>query len=154
MGTVLKYTNNNKSVLDLGCGTGYMLLMLRELTDIEYFFGYDLSKTFIDKFKNRWGTDKKLIAEDVNFLEKHLPQTDITLCIGVLVYIFDDSLISNMISGIQSNTLIIRVPCNMERLEINKYSSELKSQYAAVYRTVEEYYNILSQYFNVDYFRS
>ena len=44
LGIILDYIDGVESILDLGCGEGQVLLMLRELTAIKDYHGYDLSR--------------------------------------------------------------------------------------------------------------
>ncbi len=151
LGIVLRYIDGVDSLLDLGCGEGQMLLMLRELTDIKNYYGYDLSSTFIDNLIKRWGGGP-IIARAIDFtIVDKLPKTDMCLCMGVMLYIFDDLLLKNTLKRIRSKTLIVRVPCSLgkNRLEIDKYSAEYGDNYAAVYRTIPEYISILSESFNI-----
>lgn len=151
LGIVLNYTDGVDSLLDLGCGEGQMLLMLRELTNIKNYYGYDLSKTFIDNLIKRWG-DKPIETQVVNFTAiNKLPKTDMCICMGVMLYISDDVILKGVLKRIRSKILIVRVPCSLgkNRLEIDKYSEDYKCEYAAVYRTIPEYISILSEFFNI-----
>jgi SAM-dependent methyltransferase len=151
LGLILKYLNNYDSILDLGCGEGQILLMLRELTDIKKFYAFDLTSVFIDNLIKKWGTWPGLDAKTINFSKiNELPRTDICICMGVMLYL-SDVLLREIISKISSKLFIIRVPCTLrkDRLEIDKFSEEYQFQYAATYRTIPEYISILSEFFEI-----
>lgn len=153
LGIILKYTGDINSILDLGCGEGQILLMLRELTNIKKYYGYDLSQTFIDNLISRWGNWPGLKASTTNFSTffNEFPKTDVCICMGVMPYIFDDAVLNSMLINIKSKLLIVRVPCIFEqnRLEIDKFSDDFNDRYAAVYRTIPEYISILSKFFKI-----
>jgi len=150
LGLMLRYISDVNSILDLGCGEGQALLMLRELTDINNYYAYDLSQVFVDKLIRRWGGCSGLDASVKNFTEPaEFPVTDMCICMGAMLYVNDEAL-KIMLTNIQSKIFICRVPCESKnRVEIDKFSEEYNDDYAAVYRTTEEYINILSEFFNV-----
>jgi len=150
LGIILKYIDGVHSILDLGCGEGQNLLLLRELTDIESYYGYDLSEVFIKNLIKRWGKYPGLETKAANFTKtNNLPETDMCICMGAMLYVFDDNDLKYMLSNINSKLFICRVPCNLEsdRLEIDKFSEDYDENYAAVYRTIPEYISILSESF-------
>ena len=152
LGTVLKYINNINSVLDLGCGEGQLLIMLRELTNIKNYYGYDLSTVFIKDLINRWGNYSGLNTQATDFTTLDMfPNTDLCLCMGVFPYVFDDEVLKHVLLNITSKLFITRIPCTLgqKRIEINKFSEDLGDRYAAVYRTIPEYISILSEFFNI-----
>jgi SAM-dependent methyltransferase len=152
LGIILKHIDDAKSILDLGCGEGQILLILRELSGIKEYYGYDLSSVFINNLIKRWGKYPGLEARVLNFIkDNNLPKTDVCICMGAMLYVFDDDDLKYMLSNIKSKTFICRVPCNLEsdRLEINKFSEEYREKYAAVYRTIPEYIFLLTNFFNI-----
>ena len=150
IGIILDYIENVESILDIGCGEGQVLLMLRELTSISEYHGHDLSPVFINNLNKRWGLWPGLNTKVTSFTKTELPETDMAVCMGAMLYVFDDDDLKHMLSNVRSNIFICRVPCSMEaRIEINKFSAEFESDYAAVYRTIPEYISILSNDFNV-----
>lgn len=152
LGIILKYIENIDSILDLGCGEGQILLMLRELSDITSYYGYDLSKIFIDNLIKRWGKWHGLETKVTNFIiTEKLPKTDMCICMGAMLYVFDDTDLKYMLSNVNSKIFICRVPCILgpDRLKINKFSKDYNSNYAAVYRTIPEYISILSESFTI-----
>jgi SAM-dependent methyltransferase len=152
LGIILEYIEGVDSILDLGCGEGQILLMLRELADIKNYYGYDLSQVFISNLIKRWGNYPGLETKVINFTTvSELPETDMCVCMGAMPYVLDDNDLKHMLSKIKSKAFICRVPCNLEpdRLEIDKFSKEFDADYAAVYRTISEYIDILSESFNI-----
>jgi len=152
LGMVLNYIDGINSILDLGCGEGQILLMLRELTDIKNYYGYDISQFFISNLVKRWGDYPGLMTKEINFkvIDK-LPEIDMCICMGVMPYIFDDNDLKNLISNIKSKIFICRMPCNLEstRVTIDKFSKDLGDNYAAIYRTIPEYIYMLLEFFNI-----
>ena len=147
-----------QSVLDIGCADGYMLVALREFTKISKFYAYDLSENLLTLLRNKWGNYRFLETKATDLLSVSIfPSVDVTLSLGAFPYIFNDDKLRSMVSRIQSNCFIVRTPCSTdtERIVINKYSEDLGEQYASVYRTVDEYVNVLAEYYNVeDIFRA
>lgn len=82
---------------------------------------------------------------------KKLPMTDVTLSLGVFPYIFDNNDLHRILGNIESDLLIVRVPCtfNKEDEIINKFSDDLGENYASIYRTIDNYVSILSDHFVV-----
>jgi len=149
---MVPFLDGASSILDLGCGDGYLLRALRDFTDIETFYGYDMSNIMIESLKKSWGNLKYLNAEVCDFVKKdNYPKTDITMALGSFMYIDDNDLravLSNMVSDI----LILRSSCTLEKEDeiIDKFSEDLSDNYSAIYRTVGNYIAILSDYFAVD----
>jgi cyclopropane fatty-acyl-phospholipid synthase-like methyltransferase len=74
-------------VLDIGCGTG---VMLRYLPDVEY-VGFDMSKTYIDACKNRFGNRGTFYQCEVKpDTIADYGQFDIVLAVGVVHHLDDD----------------------------------------------------------------
>ena len=151
---VVNGVSEARSLLDIGCGDGSMLLSLREFTEIDTFYGYDVSPNLIDKLLSKWGWGNapELITgvKDVTTIEK-LSLTDVTLSMGFFLYIFEDSKLLDTLEKVKSELLIVRAPCTLKEEDevINKFSEDLGEHYAAVYRTVPNYTSILSKHFNV-----
>ncbi len=143
---------NCQSVLDLGCGDGAILCALKNLTNIKKFYGYDISLGLLKNLAANWGRSDNLKIKHINFLDiKKLPSVDLTLCLGIFPYIFEDEALINLLKKINTDILIVRSPCTLKQEDeiINTYSKELASNYAAIYRTVEKCYEILSHEFNI-----
>jgi len=150
LGVILNHVGEVKSLLDLGCGEGQNLLMLRELTDIVYYCGFDLCENFIHGLRKRWGEHPGLIVRTLDFVDTPgFPKVDLCLCMGVLLYVFDDDELRNMFARLKTKKLICRMPCTLttKRLVVSEFSEEYGAVYSAVYRTVAEYISILSESF-------
>lgn len=153
LGAILKHVGGARSILDLGCGEGQTLLMLRELTNISNYYAYDLSKVFIDSLIKRWGDYPNLVAEVEDFTEPfEFSETDLCICMGALLYVFEDDGLGCMLSNINSKRLVCRMPCTLKtkKQEIDIFSKEYSGKYAAVYRTLPEYISILSELYNIE----
>jgi len=148
---ILDRVAQSKSLLDLGCGEGSVILALREFTNIIDFYGYDMSPGLLDILKRKWGDWPGLHIEKSNIININYPKTDVTISLGSFPYVMDDDL-ESILKAINSDLFIVRSPCTSKKEDeiINKYSEELKENYAAIYRTVHNYIGIFSKYFVVD----
>lgn len=147
---IMNNTDSVKSIIDLGCADGYLLIALREFTNIELFYGYDISQPLLSKLEDRWGEQKNLITKVQDFTTiMDLPCTDLAISLGMFPYIFESKDLCNILSKIKSKELIIRTPCSMSGNNeyINVFSNELESEYSAVYRTVNNCMEILKLFF-------
>jgi hypothetical protein len=141
-------TNETKTLLDLGCGNGSTVILLRELTYIEKYHCYDIGPGMLSTIGGN--RDSELITKvwDANDGDFNFPETDITISMNMFPCIFQDDVVEKIIANIKSSTFIARVTCEKERLEINKFSEDLGHHFAACYRTVEEYTHILKKYYS------
>lgn len=150
---VLEYVGESKSVLDICCGDGALLLLLRELSCVERFYGIDVSGVLLDKALSRWGRSDNLSLRllDVTDIDI-LPEVDITTCMGAFPYIFNDLDLEKIIYSITSDIFIVRTPCTMKEEDeyINKFSEDLGYNYSAIYRTVNSCKTILSNKFDIE----
>lgn len=147
---IVNNISNTKSIMDLGCADGYLLIALREFTNIKDFYGYDISKDMLSALEDRWGACSGLKTKVCDFTNiLNLPSTDLTVSMGMFPYIFDDKHLVNILSSIKSNNLIVRVPCTSKKNDeyINTYSEDLESNYSSVYRTPQSYLSILSMFY-------
>ena len=148
---VMQHLGECKSVMDIGCADGYLLLVLREITDIERFYAYDINSTLLEKLQSRWDIDSILHAHTYDLSKKEdFPTTDLTLCMGLFPYIFKEDDINTILSNIKSDTLIVRAPCTMKDKDeyINKFSDDLGCDYSSIYRTKDNYLGILGKFYN------
>ncbi|MFA5395059.1 MAG: class I SAM-dependent methyltransferase [Methanogenium sp.] len=134
---------NTKTILDLGCGDGSLIRCLMELTKIERYYAYDISKNLLRFVPNN--TVKK--EYDIYSL-RNLPKTDVTLMTGVSYCIFEDEVIEKFLKKINSDVLYIRDPLTLKnkRENVRTYSKKLKSNYAACYRTIPEFIDLLKDW--------
>jgi len=142
---ILNHVGESESVLDLGCATCSMLILLRELTHIKKFYGIDISDKML-----RY--NEGFILESVDLSKKNdFPNVDLTYCFGMFPYIFEDSHVVNIIKNINSDIFLVRSPCTQkdENEYINKYSDELQDDYSSLYRTVDSYKKLLSTSFTI-----
>ena len=152
---VLNYAANTSSILDLGCGDGYLLFLLRELTQIKDFYAYDMSTDLMNELNRKWFRDggKCLYNKTTNFIEEEIfPQTELTVCFGSFPFIFEVKDLESVLEKINSPKLLVRSPCSVDgdSVLINKFSEELCAEYSAIYRTPGQYFSILSEYFEVE----
>ncbi len=143
---ILSNIGKSESILDLGCATCSMLILLRELTKIKTLYGFDISSKMLRK------DEQGLIVRSADLTKKNiLPITDITYCFGMFPYIFDEKDLLSILSNIKSDIFLVRCPCT-ERDEneyINKYSDRLNDNYSAIYRTIDSYKVLFSKFFNI-----
>jgi SAM-dependent methyltransferase len=154
--------DKNSIVLELGCGTGRISKFITQVVD--KYVGVDYVKEFIDIIEKREDIDKK---ENTYFLNNsfqglvkessNLPIKDkfnrLIISGGVFMYINDTELkecVNNLIELLDESCIIyISEPIAIrERLTLNKfYSSNLESEYSAIYRTIDEYQQIFSVFY-------
>ncbi len=153
---LLGLTNDSK-VLDIGCGVGRWGFHL--IRQISLYVGTDFCPDLIEIAKKEAATNYK----DLNIFfqtmsctemtaEKLIkkPPFDLIIIAGVLVYL-NDADCMNLLTLIprftsEQSTIYIREPVASEnRLTLQNYfSSELNTNYNAIYRTEQEYFTFLS----------
>jgi len=151
LGKVLKFTSDAEKILDIGCGEGSLILMLREVSNIKEYYGFDLSVHFIKNLKKKWGDFPGLKTAEYNCgLGGKLPKVDLCVCMGVMLYMSDIE-VEKMLSSVDATKFLCRVPCVLgkDRIEIDKFSKEFNDRYVATYRTISEYLNLLNKFFKV-----
>jgi len=112
-------------------------------------------KTAIGRFSRASNgyTNYTVSSCNLNNNTADFPRSDLTLFIGALHYLFDEATVINrLLDRINSPQLILIAPCTLKDNDefINKYSTELKTQYAALYRTVDSLRNILETRFHIE----
>ncbi len=148
MNYLLKHIPTNaESLLDLGCGNGSTTIILRELTYIKKYFCYDIGPGMLATIGGN--RDSELITKvwDANDGDFNFPEADVTISMNMFPCIFDDEAVENIIKNIKSDIFLVRITCEKERLEINKFSEDLGHNFAACYRTVMDYADIMNKYF-------
>lgn len=149
---VVEKLTNEKSITDIGCGEGSILLSLREFTELQTFEAYDLSEGLLHILIDKWGNYPGLFTYEKNLIDINRSiTTDVSLALGSFPYIFNDNDLLKILSMIKSDVFIVRAPCTLNDKDeiINKFSVELGENYSAIYRTVSNYENLLSKYFFV-----
>jgi cytidyltransferase-like protein len=154
---IMQHINNDaSSVCDLGGGDGFFALKLIEAMKSAK---RDIDLTLVDgsSFLCELAS-KRLHEHNANIIQADLakqtyepPTTDITLSMGVVIYMFADDDVIMFLSKIKSKELILRVPCSMtgERIEVDTYSEQLGSDYAALYRTEQQMVELLKHSFDI-----
>lgn len=137
-----------ETLTDLGCGDGSLISCLRNLTNITRYYAYDISTEMLINLESY----DNVTAEQCDFSTDDnvtLERTDVTVSTGVLNYIFDIESVINLLKKINSPIFYSRVICQHdESVTINKYSNDLKEEYASIYRTVDEYMDVFKNVFN------
>lgn len=126
-----------KTLVDIGCGDGSQLLLLKQLTNIKTFYGLDLSENLLKQLNKK---DPNIGTFIYDFYDKdaYIPESDVTLLSGSIQYIMDNGTLQNVLNKIIADKIIIRTSCTNEPedLIINHYSEELKANYASRYMTL------------------
>lgn len=141
---IIPWVRHSNSLLDLGCGDGALVNCLLELTDIEKFYAYDLSKNLMKNSR------VKTKVYDC-YSDDPLPQVDTTIFAGVMPFIFEEDVLDRLLSRMDTRNLLVRTPCTMQQEDeyVNTYSEKLGENYASLYRTVDNVERILSKHFKV-----
>lgn len=152
--------NKESRILDIGCGIGRWGEFFLERG--AYYVGVDGNKKMIDRANEKLKryNNKRLVVGDIKSLEKILKNNkenlkfDIIFVSGVLMYLNDDDCLNLMKSmvNLSSNNSTICINESMaerERLTLNNYySNDLKQNYSAIYRTINEYENMMNMIFS------
>ncbi len=161
----LSQLNGENKVLELGFGTGRIAKYL--IQNSKLYVGIDYVKELVDIASSREDIEKN---DDTYFLygslqelvggELHLPNVEFDRFVisgGVLMYINDDILhecLKKMLKLFSNKCIMyISEPIAIkERLTLNKfYSDNLGSEYSAIYRTVGEYNNLFSPFYEAGF---
>jgi SAM-dependent methyltransferase len=137
-----------KSLLDLGCGNGSTVILLRELTYIREYYCYDISQGMLNTIGGNRDSNLHTHVWNGNEENAELPETDVTISMNMLMYVFDDHKVEEIVKSIKSDIFIARISCNTERLVINKFSEEFQTDYSGCYRTSDEYVEIFKKSFS------
>jgi len=143
---------NTKIVLDLGAGNGSLITILKEMSDVDLFYAFDLS----EKMLNTIDTSRPgaIIEKNVIDLFKDdysLPENDLTIFFGV-AQCLTDSALDLVLKRISKSTkyMLFKTACSLSvREDINKFSEALNDDYACSYRTLIEYLQIINKDFEI-----
>ena len=149
--------DGTKTVLDLGCGMGRWADALAE--KCEAYYGIDFSSEMIEVAKHKKRNGKcefynlsfKEALTDSRITCRHY---DIIIVTGVSMYINDDELIDcykGLKQLVNQDTLMYFEESvgKKERLTLNQiWSENLNDYYGAIYRTREEYMELMQKYMN------
>jgi len=132
------------SLLDLGCGDGALIKCLKELTNIETFYAFDIAEKMMVNIPAITGYYDCYNPVD-------LPKTDVTVFSGVIPFLFDEDIIHDNLSRIQSDLIYIKSPCSMETQDIlvDTFSEQLNSNYSSIYRTIPTMFRIIEKHFKI-----
>lgn len=138
-------------VLDLGCGTGRWAEAMA--ANVEAYLGVDFSDTLLDVARTRAPQavfqTMNVASLDAATLALPPPFTAI-ICSGILIYINDDDVRALFralsIVAAPSCRIYLREPmATGERLTLDRHwSEELQDHYSAIYRTRDEYLELLA----------
>lgn len=132
------------SLLDLGCGDGALIKCLKELTNIKTFYAFDIAEKMMVDIPAITGYYDCYNPVD-------LPKTDVTVFSGVIPFLFDEDIIHDNLSRIQSDFIYIKSPCSMETQDIfvDTFSEQLNSNYSSIYRTIPTMFKIIEKHFKI-----
>lgn len=138
------------TLLDLGCGDGSLLKCLAHLTDIEKYYGYDLSPTLLKHLENYAPLIETRVYDC--YEPALLPDVDVTILGAVLPYLFEDEVVHRLFDRVSSPTVFIRTMCTLkEKSElVNTFSKDLGKDYAAYYRTLPHTLDLIGRHFTIE----
>jgi SAM-dependent methyltransferase len=141
-------TNKDKSILDIGCGDCSLLNILICLHEFNYVYGFDISKKLL---KNAHHSITTRVFDIYNNKFNSFPHTNVVIIAGLIQYIEDDKILSNLFKSIKTKKILLRSAFVLKGpdIVINKYSSKLKSRYASKYRSIESFKNILNKNYEI-----
>ena len=156
--------NSSTRIIDVGCGVGRWGEFF--LSKGAFYLGVDGNEKMIERASENLKDydNKKLLLcnlQDIKsvFEDKkdELSNFDIVFVSGVFMYLNDDdcfNLMETMAQVCSKNAkiCIIESMSNDERLTLNNfYSSDLKQDYSAIYRTISEYKELMNRAFSKDF---
>jgi SAM-dependent methyltransferase len=151
----------NTSVVDIGCGIGRWADAVLPLCG--RYFGVDYSSAFIDIANERIRVPKASFRplSFQEFTDLHNDTVgapfDCAIIAGVCVYLNDDELAASLAKLPQKmaehSVLYLREPVGVDyRLTLDKfYSQDLRTDYSAIYRTVDEYKLLIEPLFDAGF---
>jgi len=139
---------NCNKMLDLGCGDGSLIKCLRNLTEINEYYAYDLSENLLS---NLYGMDNVHTRQYNCYELGRLPEANATIMAGLTIYIHNDEILEKLIGLINSPILLLRDPITLTKYDeyINKHVPHLGGQYSATYRTLNKLSNIIRNHFDI-----
>ena len=145
---LLPHLTHVDSLLDLACGDGALITMLSKKTKIDKLYAYDFSESMLENITNPYITKK---VYNVLTNTDPLPKVDVCVCAGLLPFIFSDEDALKVLGKITAKKLLLRAPCSMEdnSILVDGFSQDLKTNYASLYRTVDQVKDLLSKFFTV-----
>lgn len=151
---LISHLPNVSSILDLGCGDGTTLLLLKEFMEIKSVYAYDISDGLLNVLTSRWVDDvTKLYTSTLDLTKDDvvLPETDATFSFGLFPFLFDDQKVIMLIEKIKSDFCIIKTPCTLKSSNelIYTFSEQLNAEYASNYRTVDQTLQLLRSKFSI-----
>ena len=150
----------NMSVLDLGCGVGRWGELF--CPKVAHYIGIDGSTKMIERAKENLSkfNNKELIVGNLREIENEIVaihdenwQYDIVFISGVLMYLNDSEVIAvlKQLPALVNNggqVCLIESMSQNTRLTLKDiYSEELKQNYSAIYRTEEEFLQMMKDAF-------
>ena len=129
-----------RSLLDLGCGDGSLLECLLRLTDFTEFHGYDVAPELLRGIDPRVRTAVYDIARP-----GALPVVDATIVAGVIQYVFDDEVVTELLQRVTSPVVWVRSTCTLQ----SEDERVVRDGYASCYRTLPHTHDLLSGHYQV-----
>lgn len=121
---LLKYINNDYSILDIGCGNGSVIEKIITNTQNRNITGIDYNQTSINAIKEKFGDSINLVCDDLfNYLNNNKEiKFDVIVLSHILEHIENPESFLNRISNI-SKYYYIEVP-DFESNNLNLYRKE------------------------------
>lgn len=131
---------------DIGCGDGSLVRCLDEVMNVKEFFCCDFSEGLLAAVP----TGDRFTSRRINLNDRtqhRLIKSGGVVNLGAcLNYVFDDEVVVDLLNSLQWDRLFVRAVCSEkgEQETVNKFSENLESDYACIYRTRERMEELMS----------
>jgi len=145
-----KFNGERCKVLDIGCGTGYLLDYITK--DIEY-HGYDLNQTYIDHAKNKYGERGSFYCERVRNMElSENEKFDFVIAMGLIHHLNDQEsidLFSLAFNALKKNGKFLTLDGVFTNEQSNLAKYILNNDRGKHVRTEKEYIVLAKSHFDI-----
>jgi len=134
-------SNNLTSILDIGAGPGCIYPWL---SNSKVIHAVDINQDLLASIQPGPHSVVTYLRNICTNTLSDIETCDMALIIGVLNFVIDNKELEFVLNNIEEDHLLVRVACQENDLTINKFVENLGTEYAARYRPVSTYTDILN----------